>query len=316
MDFFSAPPSSNTPGILHYIPPISVFEPVIERDTGSSSKKNTLLWIGGLFDTVRSTTYPYTIAHDLPPSWSLAQVVLSSSNHGWGHGSLDQDVEEMEKAIHYFKTLKPGGKIVLMGHSTGCQDGIHYVLSVQAKNSEDLFYPPVDGLILQAPVSDREAIVSSTLAEVYKSTNELAQSWIDDGRGDDCLPFGVTRDILGSCPVSAKRWISLASPDGKGQDDYFSSDLDDATLRSTFGRLGEKKTPLLILFSGSDESVPESVNKEKLLKRWIGFVHEGGGVVDESSAVPVKGATHSLNGCPDEVVQDLCGRVVKFLKGL
>lgn len=297
-------------GTFHYIPPISAFEPTTKLVR--SANVNTLLWIGGLFDTYHSTQYPYALAQQLPPTWSLAQVFLSSAGHGWGTASLGQDVQELEKVVKFFREKRPGGKIAVMGHSTGCQDGIHYVVS-PAEGAEGR--APIDGLILQASVSDREAIQQGTPKEQLDRLNELALSWIADGRGDDCLPFGSTSELLGKCPVSARRWISLASPDKKGEDDYFSSDLTEETLRGTFGKI-PKSTPLLLLYGEKDECVKPEIDKAALLRKWVKIVQEGGGAVDPVSADTVPGATHNLNGVPESVVDELCKRVVSFVTRL
>lgn len=294
-------------GTYHYIPPISAFEPT--KNLARSANINTLLWVGGLYDTYHSTNYPYTLAEKLPPTWSLVQIILSSSGWGWGTGSLGQDIEELEKAVRFFREKRPGGKVVIMGHSTGCQDGIHYVVSPTKAGSEAR--APVDGLILQAPVSDKEALQRGDSSE-YDAANKLALEWTAAGKEDDCLPLGVTGSLVGPCPLTARRWLSLASPDGTGEDDYFSSDLSLETLKGTFGKI-PKTTPLLILFSGEDESVRPGLNKEALLSKWVDVVQQGGGVVDPSSLHPVPDATHNLNGNPEPVVAELCKRVTNYL---
>ena len=263
------PQPSQTSGVLHHIPPFTAFEPSF-----APNLENIILWIGGLFDTYHSTRYPYTLASSLPSTWSLAQLLLSSSGRQWGISNLDQDVAEMSKAVAYFRNLKPNGKIILMGHSTGCQDAIHYVTSAATEGEKRA---DIDGFILQAPVSDREAMVSFMPKEKYDAANKLAQDYIDSGRGEDVLPSASVD--MGSCPVSARRWLSLASPNGKGQDDYFSSDLPDERLKASFGKI-TSKTPLLILYGEKDESVPAHVDKEAMIKRWVKIAEDGGAKVD------------------------------------
>ncbi|KAK8220044.1 hypothetical protein M8818_000460 [Zalaria obscura] len=309
---------SQTQGILHYIPPISAFVP--SRPSPSASlnplqtqePSNVLLWVGGLSDTYRSVSYPYKLASLLPPTWELAQACLSSSGHGWGHGSLGQDVAELAKIVDYFRNLKGGkGKVVLMGHSTGCQDGLHYVSSPVLEGTTR---PAIDGLILQAPVSDREALVQETSKEVYGAANEMAARWIKRGKGEDILPFSVTPGVFGRVPISARRWLSLASPgpDHAGEDDYYSSDLPIERLRQSFGKV-PKGTPLLILYGEKDEYVPQSVDRQALVRKWMGVVREAGSVVDVDSARLVRGASHNLNGQDEGVVEELCARVVEYL---
>jgi pimeloyl-ACP methyl ester carboxylesterase len=242
----------------------------------------------------------------LPESFSLVEILLSSSYNGWGTCSLDTDVAEIAQCVSYFRDLRPGGKIVLLGHSTGSQDIMHYLVS------EGNPRPKIDGGILQSGVSDREAFAQAIPPNTYDQGIRVAREYIDDGRGEDCLPSSITASTFPG-PVSAKRWMSLMSPgpEHDGQDDYFSSDFDDIRLRGTFGKIGGTGTPISILYGGNDEHVPESVDKEHLVSRWTKLIREGGGVVDESSGV-IPGATHALiEG--GEPVDELIRRIVSFL---
>src|SRR5689334_19664794 len=83
---------------------------------------NTILWVGGLGDGLLTVPYPSEIAKSLPSNWVIAEVLLGSSYRGWGTSSLARDARELAECVSYFKQLRPGKKIVVMGHSTGCQD--------------------------------------------------------------------------------------------------------------------------------------------------------------------------------------------------
>ena len=199
---------------------------------------------------------------------------------------------------------------MLLGHSTGSQQIMHYLLS-QHK------LPDIDGAIFQGSVSDREAMILSHPSSFYHAVCQLAQKYIDEDRGEDILPFNATTPIFASAPVSAKRFLSLASPGPlhEGEDDYFSSDLADERLEETFGKLGSSGVKgICFLFSGSDQYVPESVDKVRMVERWHEFVRRGGGVVDEASGV-VDGATHTLiEG--GKSLEDLVERVFGSLERL
>jgi pimeloyl-ACP methyl ester carboxylesterase len=235
------PPSSTT-GVLHHVAPVSAFE----ISNSSSSTPNLLLWIGGLTDTYHSVSYVYTLAASLPTSWSLAQVNLSSAGSGWGISSLGQDVNELSSLIHYFHT-QGKQKVVVMGHSTGCQDCLHFFASPDKRGDR----AKVDGVILQASVSDREAIAMDMPTSDLENANSTAKEWCSNGEGEHILPLTITASNFGHNPVTARRWVSLACKGG--EDDYFSSDLDDQTLAKTFGKIDK---PLLILYGEEDEYVP------------------------------------------------------------
>lgn len=304
------PAANATPGTLHYIPPnLSAFEPS-KPLSQPSDRINTLLWVGGMFDTFGSVAYPFVLAHSLGPSWTLMTAALSSAGHSWGTSTIARDAEDMAKIVAYIKEQRPNGKVVIMGHSTGCQDCMEYAVG---KNSDADRRPAVDGLILQAPVSDREAL-QKELPETFKhEADQLALKMCREGHEKEVMPSRLTKSVFGRLAITARRWVDVSSPgpDHNGADDYFSSDLPDERLSGTFGKL-PSRTPLLILYSGNEENVPDSLDKEKLVQRWIGIVKAGSGSIDENSGL-VKGASHNLNGNPEEVVQDLVRRVNAFL---
>lgn len=305
----SPPTATSTPGTLHYIPPnLSAFEPT--KPLVRSLNINTLLWIGGMFDTLHSVQYPFTIAQSLGPTWSVVTASLGSAGHSWGVSSIARDADEMAKIVAYLRERRPGGKVVIMGHSTGCQDCMEYLVG---KNASER--PAVDGVILQAPVSDREAL-EEELPEAFKhEADQLALKMCREKHSTDCMPSRLTKPVYGRMGITAKRWLDVSSPapDHSGADDYFSSDLSVERLRTTFGKI-PGNSPLLILYGGADEAVPAKVDKEKLIRTWMDVVKASCGVVDESNgAKPVAGASHNLNDSPEEVVADLVGRVVNFI---
>ncbi len=293
-------------GILHRFAPRLV---AFEHSDEPNPNTDTLIWIGGLGDGLLTVSYPSILSQHLPPNWTLTQIVLSSSYSGWGTSSVIRDAWEIAQCVQYFQSLRPGRKVVLMGHSTGCQDIMEYVVG-----EENADRPRVQGAILQAPVSDREVLIQELPEGVYETSVKLAEEWVEQGRGEDVLPESATRGFFGG-PVSARRWLSLASPNKDGDDDYFSSDLEIDELRKTFG-LFPKECPLLILYSGHDQHVPDFVDKAALVQKWMQVAKEGGGVVDEQFGGIIERAHHSLEKDPDEVVSELIQRVQGFLRSL
>lgn len=308
MEFTSEPPASSHPGVLHFIPPnLSAFEPtkVLVR----SVNVNTLLWIGGLFDTPLSVSYPMTLAQALPNTWSLMTATLSSAGHSWGTTTIARDAEEIAKIIADIRERRPGGKVVIMGHSTGCQDCVEYMIGKGVEQR-----PPVDGVILQAPVSDREAMDAHLPKAFVHEANELALKMCREGKDKDAMPYQLSKQLFGRVAITARRWVDIASPapDHTGADDFFSSDLVEERLKKIFGEL-PGSAPLLILYGGSDESVPGSVDKEALVNRWTDVVKSSTGSVDDVNGGVVAGASHNYNGCSEPVVQDMISRVVTYV---
>lgn len=232
--------------------------------------------------------------------------------------SLARDARELGDCVAYFKGLRPQGKIVLMGHSTGCQDAVEYLVGKGGVHEEG-GRSGVDGVVLQGGVSDREAwadMLDNDEAKkgVFDGIVDKAKRLVDEGRGKEIMPRegNFVAEELGA-PMSAYRTHSLLAHGG--DDDYFSSDLSDDVFRRSLGHI-PKSTPVCFLLGSEDPHVPGFVDKEALLKRWTGIIRGEGGVVDDVHGGVVSGAHHNLEGDEDEVVADLVARVCGFVKGL
>jgi pimeloyl-ACP methyl ester carboxylesterase len=173
----------------------------------------------------------------------LVQPLLTSSHQGWGTGSLDRDADELLLLARCLRAEHASEGIVILGHSTGCQDAARYA----ARHRGDAAAAPLRGVVLQAPVSDQE-----WLAARPETASRLAAArvLVAAGRGEE-VAF-VAGDLDGA-PVSARRWFALAA--ARGDDDMFSGDLTEEELRAA-GRLGGLAAggvPTLALLSGADE---------------------------------------------------------------
>lgn len=299
-------------GILHsYVPDLVAFE---FTDQKTPPAPNVLVFIGGLSDGLLTVPYLQQLANGLETvnstlgNWCLVQTLISSSYNGWTSGSLERDVKELKKLVQYLRSEAGGSrrKIVLMGHLTGCQDTMEYLTKICSHEevSEDSI---LDGAILQAPVSDREAM------EMFKGTQvtqelieECKRDFLEKGRQNEMLP---PKFSFFDTQLTAYRFHSLAAPGG--DDDYFSSDLTYEDHRKTFGIVN---TPLLVLYGAKDECVPKSVDREALVKLW------------EASTNPyywsplskvLQGATHNVGpGSDPGAVDDLVATVTKFVESL
>ncbi|PLB52983.1 DUF1749-domain-containing protein [Aspergillus steynii IBT 23096] len=326
------------PGVLHqYAPRLVAFEFTSPTQT---PKPNSLLFVGGLTDGLGTVPYVAEIAKALEPTdWSLFSLVLSSSYLGWGIGSLDQDVEEIAQCVEFVRAHKArtagssSPKVVVMGHSTGSQDVLHYLYSANPlpQRSPDqeagldlkhLTRPALDGAIMQAPMSDREAV--QHLGQTSSEPNEFRGAYdqlVNFARLQDpteILPLKLTGKVgfPGDTPINARRFLSLTSPDSPADpalDDLFSSDLSDQRLAETFGVVPERglvRAKLMALYSGSDEYAAPWVDKEALMKRWEAAINAGGvDKWDENSAV-VAGASHNVKA---EGQAELVERVLRYL---
>ncbi|KAI2765448.1 hypothetical protein DTO012A8_9331 [Penicillium roqueforti] len=275
-------PKGGLPGILHHYTETLV---TFESTSSTVRQPHSLLFVGGLGDGLATTSYMADLAHSLQQTeWSLFTLNLTSSYQSWGLGHLDRDTDEIAQCLEYIKSYKGdkfgGGKIALMGHSTGSQCVLHYLSKPNPHTKIPAFDPEIehikrpvlDGAIMQAPVSDREAIfcvlkwgIGDTTPEkaraVYDEMEALAKAAVAEGKPHDTiLPLELTSMIYpANTPISCRRFLSLVSPESPQspqEDDLFSSDLSDDHFLTTFGRIQEQALlnhKLMVLISGKDQ---------------------------------------------------------------
>ncbi len=179
--------------------------------------------------------------------------------------SLDEDVRNIRLAVDaYIKHEREHGRladgavteVVLVGHSTGCQDIMHF-LSPSADRWEEPGGWKVVGGILQAPVSDREDWEGRRTAQEERLA-ALAREMCSQGRAHELLPErAMPKDVKVTAeeshaiiypPFSAYRYKSLYLPDG--DDDYFSSDRIDRS--KAFIKAASGRAPLCFISSGDE----------------------------------------------------------------
>ena len=241
----------------------------------------------------------------------------------------------MAAAITYIRssiTKSQTSPIVLMGFSTGCQDLMHYLVSPV---NASIPRPSISGIILQAPVSDREAMLHTVSTkpaakEAYEKALSLASETPKDKHRTTILPIDVIAPFFAPIALTVSRFLSLASPDSPenpGMDDYYSSDLFDDRLASTFGRIGTvshfilTKTirSVLILQGGRDRSIPAHIDKAAMLARWTRFLMKGGAEIDPNSQI-IEHADHGHFGTDLEAREakmvTLRGAVLHYLDAM
>ena len=165
--------------------------------------------------------------------------------------------------------------------------------------------PPIDGYIMQAPTSDRETAGLLMPQDLLSASIKHAEALVSKGEEKTIMPNSFIPPIITS-PVTAYRWHSLVSVGG--DDDFFTSDLPVSALQSTFGKLDK---PTLILMSEKDEMVPSTVDKDALLKKWVGTIPDG--LASKQCQIIPFDADHELSA--GEAMLYFIETVVKFLEG-
>jgi hypothetical protein len=258
--------------------------------------------------TISSSSQQQPLPHQQQQSWSLLQPILSSSYTGFGHGTLDRDVMEIHEFIQYIIQYRNATQnIILIGHSTGCQQIVHYLKTYygstvdtnrtnddDTNNDTDNDRPPLQrpiitfGAVLQAPVSDREAatIWNPNESSLYRTESEhleqlqqhitFATTMIQEQqhRATEMMP----RTAFWA-PITVQRYYDLMVRKS-GLDDYFSSDYTDGELRARLSHIsssssssstssfGGRLRRVIVACSGQDEYVPKHVDTEALLQRF------------------------------------------------
>ncbi|KAJ8114259.1 hypothetical protein OPT61_g3812 [Boeremia exigua] len=229
-------------------------------ERGNPSSRNALIYIGGLTSgphtTLELLNTLLSFLDDTGLGYSIWEARMRSSFTGWGYSSLENDVEDIAALVKYLGRLGKE-RVVLLGSSTGCQDCMKYMKALETGA------PEITACILQAPTSDRVTAGMLMPPDFYRRTLDHSKDLIAQGNKDSIMPKDMVPEIFTS-PISAYRWHSLIAKGG--DDDYFSDDLDDAGLATTFGRISR---PTLIMPSENDEMMPSAFPKQVLLQRWI-----------------------------------------------
>ncbi|KAL1897006.1 hypothetical protein Cpir12675_002531 [Ceratocystis pirilliformis] len=273
-------------------------------ESGSQDAENAIIVIGGLGDGPHTLGVARKISETLlnapELSYSLFEIRMRSSFNSYGHSSLRQDAADISALVDYLRKL--GRKnIVLLGHSTGCQDIMMY-------NKLKDQVASVDGFILQGPVSDRQAFMYVTVKpeemETYMQALIYAQHKAAEDKGLEWMPRSMLPEAMRDTPFTVYRFLSLA--DVGGDDDFFSSDLRPEVVSEIWTSLTK---PAMVLHSGEDEFVPKFVNKEGLISKWKAI----GPLVSPLSGV-IPGADHAVSNPVS--AEWYCNRIADFLRTL
>ena len=172
---------------------------------------------------------------------------------------------------------------------------------------------------LQAPVSDRESL--GLTPGDHSVHLAQARSLISQLKGDEYMP----RTAFWA-PITAYRYLSLFGVGG--DDDFFSSDFTDKELGERLGHVGEigrenGSLDVLVAFSKKDEYVPDSVEKDALLDRFVSAMNgfedkerndETASRVEVATGLMLENGNHNLSeGEGDkEVFVEAVGNMMKL----
>lgn len=128
------------------------------------------IYLGGLTDGLLACNYVEKLASACDQKgWAFVQPLLSSSYSGYGCGSLTRDAAEISDCLSFLLDSRDVSDFAFIGHSTGCQQGVHLMATAPARIREK-----IRAVILQAPVSDREVHGSHFLSVVFPKPDLFA----------------------------------------------------------------------------------------------------------------------------------------------
>jgi pimeloyl-ACP methyl ester carboxylesterase len=120
--------------------------------------------------------------------------LLGSSYLGYGTVTLGHDTAQLVNLVRYLRDSLGVTRVVVCGHSTGCQNWLHFL-----GHADPALAALVVGVVLQGPVSDRD--YAATLPET-PALLATAKDLVDAGHGEVLLPREA-----GPAPITATRYL-------------------------------------------------------------------------------------------------------------
>ena len=172
--------------------------------------QNELLYTTGKLLEANGITCIIAHAHDSFSCFAYTDFSIGKQRHaGVFNDDFNMVYEDVESYVKYAKEEMGFKNIILAGHSLGSNKIIHYL-----GNTSDSF---VDYFIVSSPV---DIMYWWGVMPNIDKCFEMAEAWMDEGRGDDILPclFGgfspmtantvlgfYRADNLKNCPVLSQK---------------------------------------------------------------------------------------------------------------
>ncbi len=161
--------------------------------------QNELLYETGKLLAANGITCIIAHAHDSFSCFAYSDFSIGKQRHaGTFNDDFNMVYEDVESYVKYAKEKMGFKNIILAGHSLGSNKIIHYL-----GNTPDNF---VDYFIVSSPVDIMHWWKVMPNIDVCFET---AKNWVEDGRGDDILPFMFG----GFSPMTAKTVLGFYNAD-------------------------------------------------------------------------------------------------------
>lgn len=152
---------------------------------------------------------------------------------GSAHEVFTDCVDDIQGAVNFCK--KQGfKKIILVGHSTGCQKAVYYLY--KNKNQKQIIK-----VVLLCPISDYADAIKFN-KKVVRQAENFARKLLEAGKKDQLLPPEIWPNLH-----DAQRFLSLFTPDSKEEIFCY------ATLSKIPTTLQKITIPMILVFAERDE---------------------------------------------------------------
>lgn len=170
---------------------------------------------------------------------------------GEAHEVFADCVDDLQGVVSYVKA-RGVQKVLLVGHSTGCQKSIYYL---SKKNKQQ----NIDGVILLAPMSDYAGAKKQIEKSVLDEATRYAQNLVSQGKPHALLPLPVWPLMH-----DAQRFLSLYTPESEEEIFCYA---DPNKKPSTLQKV---RIPQLIVLAGRDEYRDRPIDKiAKWFYEWL-----------------------------------------------
>ena len=229
--------------------------------SGDMHSRNKIICIGGLTDGLLACPYtPLITERFCSKGWGVVQPLFSSSYSGYGTGSLERDSIQISEFILHLREKWSCERVVIVGHSTGCQNAVHF-----AQYGNPNAVAMLVGIALQAPVSDQESAQQEPgMVEFLAWAKSQSQSTAEV---DMLMPLEAHYT-----PITVRRFLSLF--DRFGDDDFFSSYFSPQQFAERLGHLAALPhlKAVLVAYSMSDQYVPKAIDKNRLVDSLVAAI--------------------------------------------
>jgi len=161
-----------------------------------------------------------------------------SKTIGSAHEKFTDSLDDIGGAVQWVKKLKPK-KIILVGHSTGCQKSIYY-LSKKADKK-------VKAVVLLSPISDLAGVLNFSSKYQFEKAHKFAKKQVQNKKGDDLLPLSIWPIY-----INAQRFLSLYSQNSLEEIFCYSQESKRARI------LRKVEVPIYVLLGSDDKYLDRS----------------------------------------------------------